>query len=910
MKRFKTINPLVFCLLSMFILLNYANGFAQSDSLFQKQDSTFQKQDSTAIILNDSTRISLVDSVKQKEIETPVINSTEKSQPSKKKKSYLSSVVNTTTTDSIYFNMKTLKAYLYKNANLKYETVDMTSGYVEVDFKKNELFAMGIADSLGNESETPVFKDGETEFRSKQMNYNFKSEKGLIKEVITEEGEGYLHGERVKKVNEEINYIKHGKYTTCNLDHPHFAFKFNKAKTTKTKLITGPIYPVIADVPIPIGLPFAYLPKQKGQRSGILIPTYGESAERGFFFENGGYYFGINDYLDAEIRGDIYTRGSWAIKPSVRYKLRYKFSGNFGLSYAVNIDKNDKKQKDFSISWSHNQDAKAHPNSKFSANVNIKSSKFNELNPTSSQDFLTNTYSSSINYQTKLFNTLNFTAKAGHNQNTKTHTVNVTLPEIAISAPRFYPLKRKNQVGGERWYEKISVNYAMNISNKLVTQDSMFREEYMNRLIDDFKNGLNHNISVQHNSKFLKYLNMNIGAKYTERWYSRRIEKYWFEDSTSTTDPTLVENDFIYHRGPDNTNSRIIDDTTYGFYEVRNFSARASINTTIYGQKNFRKGYLRAVRHVVKPSISFNYQPDFSTDFWGYYDEIITTDTNNPVVEYSYYANNIYGNAPKGKSGIIAFDIGNNLEIKIRDRNDTINGGVKKIKLIESFNVRASYNMAADSVKWSKLTLSGRTSFLKNKLRLSYAASFDPYVLNSKRKQTNTFEWTANKRLFRKENVNWGLNLSYNIKSTEVKKLFSSDKGSEAELEQINQNPGDYLDWNNPWSLSIDYSLKYTNAYSQALKAFEQKFIQTLNFNGDVQITKKWKVGVKSGYDFEAKDFTYTSLNIYRDLHCWSMKFNWIPTGIQKSWSFTIQAKSALLQDLKLERKRDFRDNF
>ncbi len=823
----------------------------------------------------------------------------QRQQPEKKNTSALEATVLSTSNDSITFNMKERKAYLYTTAQIDFDKIKLNADYVEIDFKTNEVYASGVPDSTGKEQGKPVFNEGSTTFNSTELRYNYKTSKGIIKNVKTQEGDGYLHGTKVKKMEDNVSHLRRGQYTTCDLDHPHFAFVFSKAKVIPgEKLITGPIWPQIAGVPLGIiRLPFAYIPQQQGRRSGILIPTYGESPNRGFYFQNGGYYFGLSDYLDLELRGDIYTRGSWSFKPNLRYKKRYSYSGNFSLGYAVNVlgeqgAADYSQSKDFSILWRHSQDPKARPNSRFSADVNIKSSKFNEYNPVSVNDQLSNTFSSSVSYQTKIANKFNFNASMRHTQNTKTHDVTMTLPDVTFSAPRFYPFRKKTKSGKNKWYEDISVNYSMKMRNELKTKDDQLKFDSLLYIFDDFKNGMQHAIPISHSAKVLKYFNLTTSVNYTERWYSRRIEQDWAHDTVFSGSDTL------YHE--------VVRDTTYGFYSVRDFRASTSLGTTLYGVKEFSKGPIKAVRHVIKPSVGLSYNPDFSSDFWGYYDNY--TDDQGEEHQYSYYDGSLYFSVPGNEAGSANFSISNNLEIKVRSKKDTITG-MRKIKLIEDLTLRTSYNMALDSLNWQKLSLSGRTTLFKG-LKLSFSASYDPYFKDTLGHRLNKFEWDVNKRLFRRDKTDWRLSFNYDLNGDKIKKLYESEKGTPEELQEINEFPDEFIDWNNPWSLRLNYTLGYTSNYLYRDIDYEKKFIQSLGFNGNVSVTKKWKVGFRADMDMKAKKLSYANLNINRDLHCWSMRFVWTPLGTQKGWNFTLQAKSSLLQDLKLERKRDFNDRF
>lgn len=798
-------------------------------------------------------------------------------------------------TDSISFDIQNRKIFLYSKGEINYEKINLTADRIDISFPNNLIKAFGTKDSTNKLIGNPIFTESGKEFKAKKIDYNYETKKGRIKNVMTQEGEGYMHGSIIKKLPDNSINVRKGSYTTCNLEHPHFELRYTKAKVIPNdKIVTGPAYLVIEDVPIPLFLPFGFFPNKRGQQSGILIPSYGESNNRGFFFENGGYYIGISEHADFEIRGDIYTRGSWALKPKFNYKKRYKYSGNFSGGYAVNIigekDASDyEKSTDFSIKWSHRQDPKARPNSQFNANVNIVTSNYNKNNPVSAQSYLSNTFSSSISYQTNFNNKIFLTASANHSQNTLNKTVNITLPQISVSANRMYPFKRKHRTGKQKWYENITVGYSMDTKNSISTYDTLLT--FDKEMFDRFKNGMKHSIPINSSIKVLKYFNLSNTINFTERWYSRSISNQFIDE--------------IIYSDNDTLQGYVQSDTTNGFYALHEYSFSSSLNTRIYGMVNFKKGPVKALRHVMSPSLSFSYHPDFGKEEWGYYDSYYNKNTERDVF-YSYYNDGIYGKPASGKSGSINFSLGNNLEMKVKSKSDTTSN-YKKIKLIESLSFRMSYNLAADSLNLSRLSVSGRTKLFK-KLNITYSSSYDPYVINDNGVRINQFLWKTKGKLLRRDNTSWnfGLNLAFSDKDYD--KLFESDKGTEAELQQINDNPDDYINWDNAWRVSLDYTLRYTNNYEKMMDKYNRDVIQTLGFSGSINVTEKWKVALRSGYDFKNKDFSYTSVNIDRNLHCWSMHFNWIPLGYRKSWNFTIQANSSLLQDLKLEKKKDFRD--
>ncbi len=815
------------------------------------------------------------------------------------KEPMLETKVDRTAQDSIVQDLKNRKVFLYKNATITYGDIKIEADYIEVNFNTNEVFAKGVMDSTGKFRGNPVFTEGSQKYEAYEMRYNFDTKKGLISKVVTEDGSGFLHGITVKKMADNSINIGDGSYTTCNnKEHPHFAFKFNKSKVVPDKkIVTGPAYMTIEDVPTPLAIPFGMFPNKTGQTSGIRIPTYGESKNRGFYFENGGYYFAINQNMDLDLLGDIYTRGSWAVKPTLRYSKRYKFSGNFNASYAINITGSQgtadyNKSKDFRIRWTHRQDPKARPNGRFSADVNIVSSNFSKFNPSSTENYLSNEFKSSIAYQTNFNNKLFLTVNGSHRQNTKTKIVEVVLPEFTLSANSMFPLKKKNATGKAKWYEALSVNYTTNARNSISLPDSLLLEP---GAVKQMKNGIQHTLPVSLPIKVLKHFSLSNSVNFTDRMYFNSIRKSWVNDTLFSGNDTIV--------GYEDT------DTVQGFRNVADFSVSTSLSTKVYGMVNFRKGPIKAIRHVITPRVGFTFTPDFGNESWGYYDSYV--DGDGETQEYSQFENGIYGGPPKDRSGRVTFGLSNNLEIKVPSRKDTITG-MKKIALIEDLSFSGSYDLAKDSLNLSYITVSGRTKLFKN-LNIQYSSLWDPYAVDSLGKQVNRFEWDVNRRLLRLNNTTWNFGISYQLNQKELsknKKPKSSEKGTEQEINEINQNTEEYVDWSVPWSLSINYNLRYSNKITTVnwVSTGDPKVVQTLGFSGEVNITPKWKVGFNSGWDFEAKGLSYTSLNIYRDLHCWEMRFNWIPLGARQSWNFSINVKASVLQDLKLNKKKDFRD--
>jgi len=808
--------------------------------------------------------------------------------------------------DSIVQDLANRKAYLYGEAVVTYGNIKLEAAYIEMDFSTNTVYAKGVEDSTGKLIGEPVFTEAGTAFKAKNMTYDFTTQKGIIKDVTTEDGEGYLYGEKVKKLNDNTVNMLHGSYTTCNVEgHPHFAFKFKKSKVIPDdKIVTGPAYMEIEGIPTPLAIPYGFFPNKSGQTSGIIIPTYGESANRGFYLENGGYYWAINDYMDFQVTGDIYSRGSWAIKPRFRYKKRYKYSGSIELGYAQNIvgykDEPDySKSTDFRIKWIHRQDPKARPHSTFTSNVNIISGNYAKYNVTDLNTYLSNEFQSSVAYQTSWAGKYFLTLNGSMRQNTKTHQVNVNLPEVTFAVNQFYPFKKPG--GKKRFYEDITMSYTLNAKNTITTADSILFEP--GTLQKYMQNGAIHKIPISLPLKIMKFFNLSTSISLTDRMYSQSIRQNWSEDTLFIRDDTLV--------------GYVKTDTVQGFRNAFDFSLSSNLTTRIFGMINFKKGPLVAIRHVFTPSIGFTYTPDFGTSTFGYYGTYINGDGEE--IHYSKFHGNgyssLYGTPPGQKSGRINYSFGNNLEIKVRSRKDTVTG-MKKIKLIENLTFSGGYDLARDSLRMDYLTVTGRTTLWKN-FSIQYASLWDPYVLDSAGYQINKYEWTENRRIFRLDNTRWNLSLNYKIgdatfnknKEKEKQKAVPNDI-TEEEMIEIEDNPDAYVDWSIPWSLNIRYSFAYTNRidYINYIRLAEKTIVQTLGLSGQLNITPKWKFTFNTGWDFTNNALSYTSINIYRDLHCWEMRFSWVPIGPRQSWNFSINVKASILQDLKLNRKKDFRD--
>lgn len=805
--------------------------------------------------------------------------------------------------DSIRFLIDHKKAILYTDGKTFYGDMELDADYTEISFDNNELFASGIADSVGFVTGNPVFKQGASQYRAQEIKFNFTTQKGKITNVITSEGEGYIHGKQVKKVSDSVSYIAHGQYTTCDLDHPHFQIKFTKAKVIQnSKIIMGPAYLSFGDIPTFLALPFGYFPLEKTRASGILMPTFGQSSVRGFFFENFGYYFGISDNFDLALQGDITTRGNWAAKVKSNYVFRYKCQGSLFLGFSQNF-MGERHTPEFSvvngykIYWDHKQDAKSHPVHRFSAHVDIVSSAYNKHNLTSASDYLKSQYTSSVNFSTNAKGIFFYDMVLSYSQNTQTNRIDFALPTMNMSVNQFYPFRKKNRVGPLKWYHNISMKWNSQFSNQLGASDSTFFEPETWR---NLQLGMKHNIPITIPIKIAKLINWNTNINFTEKWYLQATERTFEIDTFGN--PFVQEH---FKRG---------------FYAIHDLGLTSALTTKIYVLWSYKKGALKAIRHVISPNLNFTYRPNLSGKTYGQYFNAIT----GQEVQYSYFANSIYGGATAARQQAIAnLSIGNNIEIKVRSRKDTITG-TKKIALFDNLTFSTGYDFAADSLNWQYFNISGRTSLL-NFLDITFQLSFDPYILDELGNRVNQTEWKVNKRFWRLSNsnltigVNWRLNRDFfkGKQKGEEKPSTIAEQSQSAITENALGMPNIKTDFENPWNLVINYSFSYmandNRFYYMGYpdnRKYDHQFVHTLNLSGDLNITKKWKVGFTTGYDFVNKSFSYTSLDFYRDLHCWEMRFNWIPFGYRKGWSFTLNVKASVLSDLKIPLKRDYRDNY
>lgn len=806
----------------------------------------------------------------------------------------LDSEVNYQSVDSMLFDILNQRVYLYGDAKVTYEKISLEANYIEISLKSKEVYASGLPDSNGVVQGKPKFNEGAQSFDAETMRYNFDTKKGQIITAITQDGDGYVHGDSIKKVNEKVIFIKDGAYTTCSNPHPHFEIHAKKLKIIQNdKIVTGPAYLKIEDVPTPLALPFGYFPNQKGQSSGIIIPSYGNSPGLGYFLQRGGYYIGMSEYWDLALTGDAYTRGSWSSNMLTRYRKRYKFNGRLNAQYSK-FKQSQREYPDYSetetffLQWRHTQDPKARPNSSFSADVNAGTPQNFQTNFNSSGlSYLTNTFKSNITYNKNFAGTpFNMTLNANHSQNANDSIITVVLPQATVNMTRIFPLKQKSRVGAKNWRNQLTDNLGFsmqsNFQNQVSEKQDVFLQE---QTLDNMRNGIRHNIPISTSMKLFKHFTFAPSGSYREVWYLESIQKSFSEEE-----------------------GQEVTDTISGFERFGEVSLNGSLTTKLYNTTYFKKGFVKAFRHVSTPSVNFTYKPDYSDPRYDYYktlDYSYIPDSNNSdsVVDvsslYSIFENGIYGGPARSEAGVIGFSLLNTFAMKVASKSDS--SGSKKISILDAFNLSSSYNLNLDEFRWSRIRVTARTGLGKN-LSLQTGGSFDPYGIDSAGIRIHEAAWDVNDTPLRFTSGNIALNFNLKSKKGGEKANRQSRFGTREELNFIHTNPDYYVDFNVPWKLNVGYNIRYSK------EGLESNVTNAFNFSGDVNLTPKWKVGFRSGYDFEANDFTYTTIDIYRDLHCWEFDFNLVPFGARQSYMFNIRVKAAVLQDLKLSRRRSWFD--
>lgn len=804
-------------------------------------------------------------------------------------------------------------AYLYGDSKVYYGNINLEAANIDMDMTDNTVYAVGVPDSLGEVIGSPVFTDNGTAYQAKTMRYNFKTEKGYITDVITEQGEGFLHGGLSKKVDDKTFYLQNGFYTTCdNHDDPHFGFVLTKAKVhPKKDIVTGPAYMVLAGLPLPLAVPFGYFPFSEKYSSGIIFPTFGDDYNRGFYLSNGGYYFAINDNIDLALTGELYTKGSWGIQARSAYIKRYRYSGSFNLSYLCTIlgDKglpDYSRQTNFQILWNHAQDSRANPIFNFSASVNFTTSGYsrNDLSSYYSNSFTENTKSSSINFTYRPPGSKwSFSGNASISQRSQDSTLAVSFPNVTVTLSQIYPFKRKHAVGADKWYEKIKLSYSGQFNNSLTAKQNEF---FKKNLIKDWRNGMRHQMPISATFNLFKYFNITPNITLTDRMYTSKVRRQW--------DPNAA---------------REICDTSYSFYNVWDFNASISLDTKIYGffqPLPFLGDKVKMIRHVFTPTISFSGAPDFSSPFFGYYGQYQRPGANGvPTTrKYSLFPNALFGVPGQGKSGIVSVSLANNLEMKVRSDNDSI--GEKKISLIENLTISQSYNFAADSLNWSNINTSIMLRLVKN-FNLNLSAVWDVYTyqLNSSGNpvRVNIPRWKAGKGLAKLSST--GTSFSYTFNNDTFKRKKKNDGNSSGNDSDNNRNntprsgyenqadAGDsdmtfdsdgYMKWEIPWSLTLNYSIQYGyGAFNKQKMEYDGRVTQNLSLSGNIRPTKNWNFSFTASYDFDNHKLAYMNCNISRDLHCFTMTASFVPVGPYRSYNFHISVNSSMLSDLKYDKR-------
>lgn len=811
-------------------------------------------------------------------------------------------------------------AYIYGDGKVVYGTIELDAAVIDMDMATNMVNAVGVTDSVGTVTGSPVFNDNGTQYEAKTMQYNFKTEKGYITDVITEQGEGFLHGGLSKKVDDNTFYLQNGFYTTCdNHEDPHFGFVLTKAKVhPKKDIVTGPAYMVLAGLPLPLAVPFGYFPFSEKYSSGIIFPTFGDDYNRGFYLSNGGYYFAINDNIDLALTGEIYTKGSWGLKARSAYVKRYKYSGNFDMSYLRTVlgDKGLKdysRQTNFQILWNHTQDSRANPVFNFSASVNFTTSGYtrNDLSSYYSNAFTENTKSSTVNFTWRPAGSKwSVSGNMSVSQRSQDSTLAVSFPNFTVTLSQVYPFKRKKAVGADRWYEKIKLSYSGQFNNSLTAKQDEF---FQKNLIKDWRNGMRHTMPISATFNVFKYFNITPNITLTDRMYTTKVRRQW--------DPNAA---------------REICDTSYNFYNVWDFNASLSFDTKIYGffqPLPFLGDKIKMIRYVLTPTVSISGAPDFSSPFFGYYGSYDMPGANGTVTRrtYSLFPNSLFGVPAQGKSGIVNISLANNLEMKVKSDNDSI--GEKKISLIENLTVSQSYNFAADSLNWSNINTSLMLRLVKN-FNLNLSAVWDPYTyqLNSYGNpvRVNIPRWKAGKGWARLSSAGTSFSYTFNNDTFRRKKTNDKDKNGDngednprthqdrdragSGTDQSGQGDGDiqlnpdgYMKWEVPWSLTLNYSVQYGyGAFNKEKMEYDGKFTQNLSLSGNIRPTKNWNFSFTASYDFDQHKLAYMNCNISRDLHCFTMTASFVPVGPYKSYNFHISVNSSMLSDLKYDKRSSY----
>ena len=901
-------------------------------------------KDSIATIMRDSLGREIVDTTKMDSLQLAIYHHNRAIDDSirldsinRQRANGINSPVQYEASDSLVYNAKSKTALLYGQSKVKYENMDLEAEKIHMSLDSSLVHATGTRDTTDSTGHTlvgtPVFSMGQDKYESDTMAFNFKTKKGLISKVYTQQEDGFLQSEISKRSANGDVYLQHGRYTTCDKKHPDFYIALSRGKVRPGKDVTfGPAYLVVADVPLPLAIPYGFFPFTKSYSSGFIMPTYGDESARGFYLRDGGYYFAINDKWDLKLLGEIYTKGSWGLSAASNYNKRYRYSGSFFLSYQ-NTKTGDKnmpdysEQKSFKVQWSHRQDAKANPYSSLSASVNFATSSYerNNLNSLYNPQTLSqSTRTSSVSWSTTFSSIgLSLSSTANLSQNMRDSALSVTLPDLNISLSRFYPFKRKHAAGDERWYEKISMSYTGQISNRIDTKEDRFLKS---NLIKDWRNGWNHSIPISGNFTLFNYINVSPSFNFQDRMYTHKIMRSW-----------------------DETAQKEACDTIYGFNNVYNYNMSISASTKLYGfftpSRKIFGDKIQTIRHVITPSVSFSYAPDFGQGRYGYYKTYQKTNADGSVdlVEYSPYEGQLYGVPGKGKTGNISFDIANNVEMKIKSDKDST--GIKKISLIDELGLAMSYNLATDYHPLSDLTMRIRLKWWKN-YTFNMNAVFASYA----------YELGEDGKPYVGNRTLWGMgkfgrfqgtsqNFSFTLTPEKLKKWFGGGDDEEDKKKKRNNDDEDgidtdiesnvddtmvegqrsaknsgggkaetdadgYMRFNMPWSLTFGYGITMrentSGKFNTKSMRYPYKFSQNLNFSGNLRLSEGWNISFSSGYDFDQHKMSMTTASLQRDLHCFNMSCS-VVLAPYTSYNFSFRCNAATLTDaLKYDKRSGY----
>lgn len=869
-------------LLSFFLTIGSTKSYSQNLPLKSVENKSKELKESNVKIVSNPS-ISL-DSLKMDTL--------------KPKKEILESKIKRTALGYEKINQKKKLMTLFDKAELYYQDIELKSGIIVLDYEKNEIYAGRIKDSTGKYTQLPVFKQGVNVIEPDSIRFNFKTKKALVWNSRTEQNDFKIKAEITKRENDSVYFMKRARFTTSeDIENPEYYFQTSKVKFVPgKKSVIGLTHMVIANVPTPLIMPFAFFPMTETSESGIIMPTFNDTRQRGFALQNGGYYFALSDNYDLAILGDYYTNGSYALRAETSYAKRYKYNGNINIRFE-NLITSERGYPDYTksniynIQWSHNKDQKSNPNSRFSASVNMGSSTYfqQSINQVNNNSRLNNTLSSSVSYS-KTFNSVpqvNISLTATHSQNTQTQTINMTLPSLQLNVDRIFPFAPKD--GEKRGiFKNINFQYTLRGDNRIETKDSLFFKPQMFR---DANSGFQHSIPLSTNFKLFKYFSASASLNYNEVWYFKTINKRF-----------------------DNQQNKVVESFENGFDAFRTYNFSSSIGTTIYGTFNFGSNKkIQSIRHVIRPSVAYSYAPSFEK----YYDTYASDGSGTIIKEYTRFERGIYGSPGLGKSNIISFDISNTFEAKVRDK-DATKTEPKKIMLLNNLNFHTDYNATSDSLRWSPLRISGGTTLFKNKMNVNFATTLDPYAIDNSGRRINTFNWNNEGSLFRMTSSN--LTINYSLASTDGEENknkqgernggrsddlygtntdFSDRRESQFNQREDSENKiSEFFKSTIPWDLTMAYSLTYSNNNR------ENKIIgNTLSFSTNIELTPKWRIGTSSGYDFVQKGVTYTQFRFERDLLSWRMDFNWLPFGDNAFWGFFIGIKSSVLSDIKWEKR-------